>query len=34
MKLNPDDPKLTAYALGELDDKQRSKIEKQLAQAV
>ena len=30
-KLEPDDPKLTAYALGELDEGERQKIEAQLA---
>ncbi len=30
MSINPDDPRLTAYALGELDDTERAEIEAQL----
>lgn len=33
MTINPNDPKLTAYALGELDEKERAEIEAQLAQS-
>jgi anti-sigma factor RsiW len=33
MKMNPDDPRLTAYALGELDAAQRKAIEADLANA-
>ncbi len=31
MTINPDDPKLTAYVLGELDEKERAEVEAQLA---